>query len=250
MTTLLSIIILIILVFAILFLFTVFINRKNQLIEEQERIKKEFQNELVKSQIEIREETLRNISWELHDNIGQLLSLAKINAQLAKDNPHKLEEAIDILGSGMKELRALSKSINPESINKLNLISAIRLEIGRYNRLGYIESNLSISGTPFSITTTKEIILFRILQEFFGNTIKHAKSSTLNINLNFNNEELHIQVSDNGVGFDQSKNYEGMGLLNMQTRAKVIDAQLEITSTLKQGTSLNLYYRNNPKQTI
>ncbi len=75
------------LVIIVIVLFSVFSRRKNRLLLEQERAKKTFERELAESQIEIREETLRNISWELHDNIGQLMTLAKIQAQMAQDKP-------------------------------------------------------------------------------------------------------------------------------------------------------------------
>ena len=80
------------LVIFVIVLFSVFTHRKNRLLREQETAKKVFARELAESQIEIREETLRNISWELHDNIGQLMTLAKIQSQLALEKPELLPE--------------------------------------------------------------------------------------------------------------------------------------------------------------
>ena len=68
-----TIIIAVLVVFTVL-LFTIFQNRKNKLLQEKEEAKKKFESEIAETQIEIREETLRNISWELHDNIGQSLT--------------------------------------------------------------------------------------------------------------------------------------------------------------------------------
>ena len=103
----------------IVLLFGVFQKRKNLLLQQQEETKKRFEREIAETQIEIREETLRNISWELHDNIGQLLTLAKIQLQSASvDNFNDVSETIT---KGLTEVRALSKLINPEAIKNINL---------------------------------------------------------------------------------------------------------------------------------
>src|SRR5690606_7078646 len=94
----------IVLVIIVIVLFSVFARRKNRLLQEQEAAKKAFDRELAESQIEIREETLRNISWELHDNIGQLLTLAKIQAQLSLEKPEMIKEVSQTIGTGIDEL--------------------------------------------------------------------------------------------------------------------------------------------------
>jgi len=237
-TVLIAVLILLSLVAIIITLFIVFANRKNQLLREKEKI--EF--ELANSQIEIREETLRNISWELHDNIGQLMTLAKINAQLVKDNPSKITEVIQTISKALNELRSLSKSINPEYIKNLSLIEAINLEIERFNRLDHIESSVDIKGESKIVDQKKEVIIFRILQEFFTNTIKHSKGSTLKVILNYGETSLIIEAIDNGIGFSMDNKRTGLGIQNMMNRAKVIDATLDINSKINKGTHLNLEY--------
>ena len=132
------------LVIIVIVLFSVFSRRKNRLLQEQEKAKKAFDRELAESQIEIREETLRNISWELHDNIGQLMTLAKIQAQMALERPELLNEVSETIGTGIDELRALSKLINPEALKSLSLQEAVSLEIERFNRLKFIAAELKV----------------------------------------------------------------------------------------------------------
>ncbi|MGB0880303.1 MAG: histidine kinase, partial [Polaribacter sp.] len=108
------------------------------MLQEQEDAKKRFEKEIAETQIEIREETLRNISWELHDNIGQLLTLAKI--QLQNATPNNIKEVSKTITKGLHEVRSLSKLINPEAIKKINLKKAIQLEVDRFNRLQFIKS--------------------------------------------------------------------------------------------------------------
>ena len=114
-------------------------------------MKHQFETEIAESQLEIREQTLRNISWELHDNIGQLMTLAKIQAQNAKDNPKKIEEAANIIGSALQELRALSKSINPESLKSRNLVDALQHETDRLNRLNFLKAEINLTGIPYEL---------------------------------------------------------------------------------------------------
>ncbi|QIE58170.1 sensor histidine kinase [Rasiella rasia] len=237
---LVSVLILLVLVGIIITLVTVFVRRKNKLLREQKDAQEAFETELSETQIEIREETLRNISWELHDNIGQLMTLAKIQVQLAKEKPETIDEASETIGKGINELRALSKLINPEALKSLNLREAIRLEMERFNRIGFINANYSVVGLPFSIGSKKEIIVFRILQEFFSNTIKHSKATHLDVVLIYTENELLITAKDNGVGFSDEKDFSGIGIKNMRNRAKVIDAEFSISSEPKVGTMLRM----------
>ncbi|WP_366943677.1 ATP-binding protein [uncultured Polaribacter sp.] len=212
------------------------------LLKEQEENKKRFEREIAETQIEIREETLRNISWELHDNIGQLLTLAKIQLQNATANT--IEEVSETISKGLTEVRALSKLINPEAIKNINLKEAIQLEIDRFNRLNFIKSTLSITGEEQKINEKSTIIIFRILQEFFANTIKHSKASHLNVFLHFSEQQLEITAKDDGVGFLTSENISnGIGLENIKNRAKLIGATAVFQSEKNKGTSLKIVYK-------
>lgn len=223
-------------------LFILFLKRKNKLLLEQALAKESYEKELSETQIEIREETLRNISWELHDNIGQLMTLAKIQVQMVAERSDNLEEASETIGKAIRELRVLSKLINPESIKNLSLEEAVQLEIERFNRLQFLEASLTIDGTPRILDPKDEIIIFRILQEFFSNTIKHSKASTLCVGIDYDDEKLTITADDDGVGFEKTLNFAGIGIRNMKNRARLINADLSIESERNRGTMLRLEY--------
>jgi signal transduction histidine kinase len=226
----------------IVLLFSYFQKRKNLLLQQQEEDKKRFEREIAETQIEIREETLRNISWELHDNIGQLLTLAKIQLQSATAN--NLDEVSETITKGLREVRALSKLINPEAIKNIKLKEAIQLEIDRFNRLNFINSTLVVSGEEKIINKKSSIIIFRILQEFFSNTIKHSKASNLTVVLSYSENELEITATDDGVGFSSLENKtKGIGLENIKNRAKLIGASAIFTSEVNKGTSLKIVYK-------
>ena len=229
------------LVLVIIILLVVFVGRKNSLVKEQQEAKEEFEKELAESQIEIRETTLRNISWELHDNIGQLLTLAKIQAQNVKDHPEQIDEVVETIGTGLNELRTLSKLINPDVLKNQSIADAVQLEIDRFNRLEFIESSLSVVGEVVAIDPSAEIFLFRILQEFFSNTIKHSKATRLEVSIHYG-DVLHLKAKDNGIGFESTIDASGIGLQNIKNRANLIGAHLEISSQKNKGTTLTLTY--------
>ena len=102
-------IVLVFIIVLMIILFLIFQKKKNTLLLQQKEAEKKFEKAIAETQIEIREETLRNISWELHDNIGQLLTLAKIQVNIAQDDPEKLTEVTDTITKSLTELRSLSK---------------------------------------------------------------------------------------------------------------------------------------------
>lgn len=237
-----STVVIILITFMLLLLFAFFQKRKNELLIEQEKAREAFEKEIAEAQVEIREETLRNISWELHDNIGQLLTLAKIQLQNSESDNSQVSETIS---KGLNEVRSLSKMINPEAIKLLNLKESIRLEIDRLNRLSFINASLTTTNENIIINQKSSIIIFRILQEFFSNTIKHSKANHLTVDVSFTNNVLKILAKDDGVGFDiQKLEQKGIGLLNIENRAKLIGAKFDLYSEINKGTTLQIEYSN------
>jgi hypothetical protein len=229
--------------FTLVILFSFFQKRKNFLLQEQQISKENFQREIIETQIEIREQTLRNISWELHDNIGQLLTLAKI--QLQNNSFESINETLKTISHCLEEVRVLSKMINPEAIRELTLKKAIQLEVNRFSRFNFLKISFQVIGEEIHIKPTSTIVIFRILQEFLANTIKHSKAKSLDIKLDYLAESLRIIIKDDGVGFNrkQSKNEKGIGLTNMENRAKLIGAKLNLTSRINIGTILIMTYK-------
>lgn len=228
----------------IIYLFYIFQKRKNNLLAERQLAKREFENAIAETQIEIREQTLRNISWELHDNIGQLLTLAKIQLHQIEGCHEDISEVTETISKSLNELRALSKLINPDALKNIMLPEALSLEVARFNRLNFIEATLTITGEEQIIDDKAEIILFRILQEFFSNTIKHAKASKLDVTLTYEPKKLTIVAIDNGKGFNKSVDQpnKGIGLLNMKSRGKLIGAEIELESQVEKGTKLTIIH--------
>jgi len=224
----------------LIILFVVFQSKKNKLLLNQKESEKHFEEEITNSKIEIREETFRNISWELHDNIGQLITLAKVQMQ----NESGKQEVGETLSKALTELRSLSKQTNPEALKLVSFSKAIGTEIDRFNRLNFLEANMKILGEEVDLGNKNEVVLFRILQEFFSNTIKHSKATKLNLILDYQMGSLQITIEDNGVGFDFENSSEnaGIGLLNIAKRTELIGATSKLNSALGKGTQLIIEY--------
>lgn len=227
----------------IIFLFVVFQKKKNFLVQKQILEKKKFDEEIINLQIEIREQTLRNVSWELHDNIGQMLTLAKIQLQKIENNP-TLEDVKKTLGNALREVRALSKSINPEFLKNISLYDAVDLELKRFNRLNFIKSEIRLEGEQYKLSNKVEIVLFRIMQEFFTNTIKHAQAKNLLVSFEFAQDYVVISAKDDGKGFIINRiTSDGIGISNMQKRGKLIDAEINLFSDVGEGSTLSILYK-------
>jgi len=233
-------------IFSIVFVIA-FQRRKNKFLKERYESERKYQSELADSKIEIQEQALKNIAWELHDNIGQLLSVANIQLNIlikaAPETLHnQLRETKGIVQDTVQEIRSLSKVLNNDVVLKNGLIASLEVELERFKRLGYLNVSLEITGDPIPINSASEIIIFRILQEFLSNVIKHARASNLCVHLNYNYKFLNISATDDGVGFDTSLKTSNSGMLTMSGRAELINAEYSIFSDLGKGTKLLLKY--------
>jgi signal transduction histidine kinase len=240
-------IIFILIVFGLVF-FMAFQRRKNKLIQEKLLVELNYKTEIEKSKFEIQEQTLKNVAWELHDNIGQLLSV--INLQLnimskkdCDDFETHIKEVKGVVQTTVQEVRSLSKTLNNEVIQLMGLNRSIEIELERIDRLNYAKTNFEITGFQVPIKEEDEIFIFRIIQEFLSNSVKHAKAKKIALSLQYTENFLYLSLSDNGKGFDTSLKTESSGLQNMKNRAELIQAKFSLTSTIGEGTMLNLTYK-------
>ena len=235
----------------IILFFIVFQKRKNKLILDKIAQQQAFEEELSKTQLEIQEQTLKNIGQELHDNVGQLLSVANMNLsilsmQISEDIKESFVETKDAVKESLSELRALSKSLNSDVIVNKGLQQSIENEVRRLNKLKLLKTTLEIKGNSEYYEDSKNsIILFRIIQEFISNTVKYSKATLLEIILDYKEDKLEIIASDNGKGFNVGEIEKGAGLLNMRNRATLINADYNLSSKIGKGVKLKLKYNYN-----
>jgi two-component system, NarL family, sensor kinase len=237
-------------VFILLFIF--FYRKKyNQYQQEITRMQEIYQQELLKSQLEIREQTLHYISQEIHDNIGQVLSLVKLNLNAVQannqaGNEEKIQTSKELVGKAIQDLRSLSKSLNTDYINRLKLSESLQIELDMIQKTGNYETQLKITGTETYIDPQKQLIIFRIAQEVFNNILKHAQALHIEVLLEYAEDLFVLKISDDGIGFDAAENEtrnfreKGTGLGNMFYRTRLIGGEFFIESKVQQGTRILL----------
>ena len=215
--------------------------RRQQHTFEIADIKNRNAQELLKSQLEIQEQTLLNISQEIHDNIGQTLSLAKLQLNSWQDagTRDELQPTKDLIARSINDLRDLSKSLNPDRIAGIGLVESIIHDLQLLQKTNTLHVHFEVQGDEIKLTPEKTIIVFRIFQELMSNAIRHAEATRLDVLMNYEASSVELSVTDNGKGFE-GEIRTGIGLGSMQNRVKVIGATLAITGTLGKGVEANL----------
>lgn len=223
--------------------------RQRQFNNELQDIKAHHDLELYRAQSEIQEQTSLEIARELHDNVGQNLSLAKLSlSTLDLDKKDEtiasITEISDIIEISLYNLRLLTRFMNADIIRKGGLIKSINMQVDFIQRGGKFNASLEVTGEPKTLTATKEIFIFRIVQEAINNIIRHSKASEIWISLEYTEVFLVLQVRDNGSGFLLDEKIYGpelvSGIYNMQRRAKIIEAEFEIDSQVGKGTCIKV----------
>jgi signal transduction histidine kinase len=241
-------IIIILLFLGVMFLLTLvyYQNKKKRMRQDKEDLEKAYQQTILQSQIEIQEQTLRTISQEIHDNIGQVLSLVSLNVStLPTEDLEKRKFTRSLVSKAINDLRDLSKSLNPERIQIISFEDAIEHELKMMEKSGNFTTSFTVENKIHELPPEKKIILFRMIQEVFNNIIKHAKATSIDIIFSQQQDENTITIKDNGLGFVTDENtFNGIGLSNIKKRAEMIPATFEISSILKQGTIIKLTLNN------
>jgi two-component system NarL family sensor kinase len=229
--------------------FIVYIHNRRQIAHKKgiEKLKSEFDKTLLSTQLEIQEQTFQNISTEIHDNIGLSLTLAKLNLntidwQYSSQTKEKVISSVEFISKAIEDLSHISKTLHTGYIEENGLLHALDLEIRKIRKLGLFEIRYDVIGSPVYMKTQKELVIYRIIQEVLNNSIKHARATCIELELNYLEDSVEVKLADNGRGFDQNEaevgTKKGTGLLNIIKRASLIDGHCEVNSVLGQGTTV------------
>ena len=221
--------------------------RKAKHLKEKETLKKTFEIEMLKAQVELQEHLMQSIASDLHDNIGQLLSLTSITLSSVKTGnieDEKIETARDLTLRAIKELRGLSKMMNGQELLKKSLGHAIAYELEWLKKGANYEISLTDHMThSIPAHSGKELLLFRLFQEILSNIIKHAEATTVTIILDQTTEFISLSVKDNGKGFileEKLDTSDGLGLSNLNKRAALMGGNFSIDSVPGSGTEIRV----------
>jgi signal transduction histidine kinase len=222
--------------------------RKKRHKEEKEMLRKNFENELLKSQMEVQEQTMQTIASNLHDNIGQLLSLTVVTLSTINVNDpsriaEKIESASQLAKRSIKELRQLSRLIHGQELLRMGLASAIAFELDYLRAVGLHTITFNSNYTTRPDHYDREIILFRIFQEMLNNVIRHANANEITVTVDQDQQQIKLVIKDNGKGFIEEevlKEKRGMGLFNIRKRVAVISGDVNIIAVPDVGTEINI----------
>ncbi len=220
-------------------------HKQNTYFKEIESLKVSYENTLLQSQLEIQEQTFQNISREIHDSIGQKLTLAKLHLNTLditdkSKTKDQVSDSVIMIGEAINDLSDLSRSMSSEIILSNGLIRALEFEVNQLKKSGLYKIAIDISGSPVFMESSKELLLFRIVQEAINNIIKHAEANVINLHLHYNATMLTMEITDNGKGFCVHDTTFGTGLQNIRKRAALLKGSLTINSLDGNGTQLRV----------
>ncbi len=226
-----------------IFFFIRFKEKQTAFIKTKMKMQNEYENALLNAQIEIQDQTLLAVSQEIHDNIGQTLTVAKL---YLKNEPNSEDvtkpNAKDLISKAIHDLRQLSKTLNSDRIKRIGFFEAFKLDLDIIQQSGQVEVNVEVEGVEFRMNENVELILYRVCQEIMSNIIKHAQANSIYVHMVFEANAFKLEISDNGIGFNLAdcihsvKPESGVGLQNIMKRMKLINGEIEIFSDKNRGT--------------
>jgi len=224
--------------------------QKARLEESQQR--EILRGELFRRVVAAQEAERQRIARDLHDETGQSLTaiglgLRGLSGKLSSRNKAafgtllKLES---LTADSLKELQRLISDLRPSHLDDLGLSAALRWYAGKIQEHSTINVRVDIVGDEPNLDDAIKITIFRVIQESLNNIIKHAHASHANIYLRFEEENVRINVRDNGIGFDLDHvkqthtNRPSLGLAGMEERAALLGGTVSVQSSPGYGTEV------------
>lgn len=220
--------------------------KQNAYYKNLEELKVIHENAMLQSQLEIQEQTFQNISREIHDNIGQKLTLAKLHLNTIHLSTNlkimlQIKNSIAIIGEVINDLSDISRSMSSEIILNSGFIKALEFEVNQLNKTGLFNIHLTVTGDTVYLDAKKELILFRITQEALNNIVKHAEATAIGIQLHYKATSMSLLIKDDGKGFyTKELGPHGAGFMNMTKRATMLSGRCVINSQPGIGTTIKI----------
>lgn len=211
---------------------------KNRVLSKQENIR-------FKVVIEAEQQERKRIAQDLHDSLGQAISVimmtaSNLNVETSEEKKH--QKLLNQIDKTYEELRNISQNIMPNTLITLGLIPALRELIEEMSVNQDLKIILLDSGDFKDLNEAKAIALYRIIQEALSNIIKHAQASDVIISFKREKDKISLSIKDNGLGLNTSKinDFKGLGWKNILSRVALLSGDVDINSSPEKGTHLSI----------
>lgn len=208
----------------------------------------EQRSELAQKLISTQESTLRNISRELHDEFGQVLTaIGSLLGRAGKELPEAsrvredVQEVREIAQGTLDKIRSLSQALHPVLLEEAGLLSTLDWYIPTVERQTGLAVHYEKSGGSFALGNEAGVHVYRILQEALNNVSRHSGAKEVWVRLKFLPTALELEVEDHGKGIAADRNGFGIGLVAMRERAELIGGELQLAQVTNGGTTVKLY---------
>lgn len=201
----------------------------------------QYQRELRLVAAEVQEGVLKRLSEEVHNNLGQKLTLINIQLQQyamkTTGNSALLDDIRATVVETIKQSRDLSHALNADMITSKGIMTMVRQEAERLSRNGKVNIIYLENGVVPNLTADQQLVAFRIFQEAVNNALKHSGAKDINVSMSAT-PLFTLEISDNGVGFDRQHldDKAGAGLNLIQQRASMAELDCTLISKPGQGT--------------
>jgi signal transduction histidine kinase len=226
---------------------SLYVIRSNRRLFAQLATLSEQRSELAQKLISMQESTLREISRELHDEFGQILTAVGAMLERAKKHAPEgsplrtdLREVSEVAQSTLESVRSLSQALHPVMLDEAGLESTVEWYLRTVEKQTGIDISYEKSGSPFAVEASAGVHLYRVLQEALNNVARHSGARQARVRLCFEPEALQLEVEDHGKGLANNGSRQGIGLVGMRERAELLSATLQFSKPLEGGTLVRL----------
>jgi signal transduction histidine kinase/predicted ATPase len=218
--------------------------RKEMMEKERLSVLIEAQKDAhLKALMQTQDNERKRIAGDLHDSLGSLLSSVRLRFnglqheffQKVPEKAQRFSDSIKLLDEAIDELRQISHNMVPVSLSRFGLRSALQTFVAQVNASGQLDVHLQILGLEVRLPEEMEVRLYRICQELVQNVIKHAKATTLRIQIIRHRDSLNMVVEDNGVGLMKDTLNRGFGFSTIQSNVDLFKGTFGIESQSGKG---------------
>lgn len=206
---------------------------------EKEQMRILYERTAAQARLEISERTMKEISMELHDNVGQVLSSAAQALRQKSTTDRWLEPTVDRIEQALADIRNVSRSLNGDYIKNTGLLEALGREVNLVRASHNVQTHFNAPESIPDLDDKKQVLLFRCFQEALNNVLRHASATNVWIDLEIiRGSVLSVSIRDDGVGLPSSQRTDGIGMGSMQERAVMMGGRMILSSRQNVGTNI------------